>query len=55
MLDDELRKRLIDYFTSEELVELLDVDIADLVDLLTEHIEDTGKINLLEDFMNHGR
>lgn len=53
MIEEEFRKRLIDYFSSEELVDLLDVDVGELVDLLSEHIED--KLEFLEDFMKYGR
>lgn len=39
-MDEEFKKRIIDYFTSPELVELLDVPVEELVELLSEEIED---------------
>jgi hypothetical protein len=51
--DEEFNKRLVDYFTSAELVDLLDVPVEELVSLLAEHIED--KKDFLEDYLNYGR
>jgi len=46
-------KRLSDYFTSAELVDLLDVPTDELVPLLTEYILE--KKEQLDDFLNYGR
>lgn len=52
-MDDDFRKRLADYFTGPELVDLLDVPTEILVDLLEEYIEE--KTNEIEEYMCYGR
>jgi len=37
-MDEEFHKRLADYFTGPELVDILDVPTWELVDLLEEYI-----------------
>lgn len=51
-MDEEFKKRLSDYFTSAELVDLLDVPTDILVDLLEEYIDD--KREELDDYLNYG-
>lgn len=51
-MDDELKKRVADYFTGPELVDLLDVPTEILVDLLEEYIVE--KIDELEEFICYG-
>ncbi len=51
-MDEEFKKRIIDYFTGPELVDLLDIPVEELVELLAEQI-DEKKIEL-EEFINYG-
>lgn len=51
-MDDEFRKRLIDYFSGPDLVEILSVPVEDLVDLLEDFIVDRKED--LDEFLNFG-
>lgn len=51
-MDEEFKKRLIDYFTGAELVELLDIPVEELVELLSEQIEE--KAEEINDFIQYG-
>jgi hypothetical protein len=51
-MDEEFKKRLSDYFTSTELVDLLDVPTDILIDLLEEYIDE--RKTEIEDFLNYG-
>ena len=52
-MDYEFLKRLADYFTGPELIELLDVPVEELVELLWEpYILD--KKEELDDYTNYG-
>ena len=51
-MDDEFKKRLADYFTGPELIELIDIPIEELIELVAEFIED--KQEELEDYINYG-
>lgn len=52
-MDEEFRKRLIDYFYGYELVDLLDIDSDLIVDFFSEIVEENHE--MLEEVMNHGR
>lgn len=51
-MDEEFKKRLADYFTSSELVELLDIPVEEMIDLLGETI--TENIEEIKDYMSCG-
>ena len=51
-MDDEFRKRLADYFTSAELVELLDIPVEELIGFLEEYIIENSEE--IKDYMNYG-
>lgn len=51
-MDEEYKKRLADYFTSAELVDLLGVPTAELVDLLEDYILDNKED--LDEYLNYG-
>jgi protein associated with RNAse G/E len=52
MDDEEFKKVLCDYFTSAELVELLDIQIENLVEYIDEEIQE-NKEKLIE-FITYG-
>ncbi len=39
-MEEEFKKRLADYFTSPELIDLLDIPVEELIELVAEYIED---------------
>lgn len=51
-MDEEFKKRLIDYFTGPELIELLDIPVEELVELLSEQIEE--KETEINEFIQYG-
>lgn len=51
-MDEEFKKRLSDYFTSAELVDLLDVPTDVLIDFIEDYIEE--RIEELNDYLNYG-
>jgi hypothetical protein len=51
-MDDEFRKRLADYFTGPELVELLEIPVEELVDLLQDYILDMKEE--VDDYISYG-
>jgi hypothetical protein len=56
-MDSEFYKRLVDYFTTAELVELLNVDGSELIDALfdwNESLFDEDTLADLEEIMEHG-
>ncbi len=52
VMDDEYVKRLCDYFTSAEIVDLLDVPIEELIPIIEDYIIE--KKAELDDFINYG-
>lgn len=52
-MDDEFRKRLVDYFEGFELVELLNISIERIVDMLEEDI--LSQEAELRGYVNYGR
>lgn len=52
-MDEEFKKRLCDYFTPSELLDVLDVPIASLVDLLEEYIEEQQEE--LNEYITYGK
>lgn len=51
-MDDEFKKQLADYFTGPELLDVLDVPMAELVDLLEDFI--AAQENELKEYINYG-
>lgn len=51
-MDEEYIKRLADYFTSEELVDLLDIPTIELVPLIQDYILDRKED--LDEYLDHG-
>lgn len=51
-MDEEFAKRLCDYFTPSELLDVLDVPIRELVYLLEEYI--TEQKEELDEYINYG-
>jgi hypothetical protein len=51
-MDEYFRQALIDYFTGPELVDLLDTPVGELVDLLSEQIEENEE--KLREYINFG-
>jgi len=52
-MDEDFKVKLIDRFYAWELVELLDISTADLIDALTDEIAE--KRDFLEEIMTYGR
>lgn len=52
LMDEEFKKRLADYFTGAELVEVLDVPIEELIELLSDYITDQKAE--LDEYTNYG-
>lgn len=51
-MDEEFVKRLSDYFTGSELLDVLDVPIQELIYLLEDYIIDQR--DEIEDYLNYG-
>lgn len=51
-MDDEFRKQLEDYFTSAELVELLDIRVGDLIGFFEDYIMENA--TEVKEYMNYG-
>lgn len=51
-MDSEFERRITDYFTSTELVDLLDIPIEELLPLIEEYIIE--KKEEIDDFINYG-
>ncbi len=55
-MDEEFKNRLADYFTSAELVDLLDIPIELIIDFLDEYdILTPQKYAEVVDFINYGK
>ncbi len=53
MLEEEYIKRLADYFTSEELVDLLDIPTIELIPLIEDYI--INKKEDLDEYLEYGK
>lgn len=51
-MEEEFKKRLADYFTGPELIDLLDIPVEELIELVSEYIEE--KQDELEEFITYG-
>lgn len=52
-MDIEFRKRVIDYFSPTDLIEVLDFKIEELVELLHDHVDE--KKGELDEYLKHGK
>lgn len=52
-MDEEFKKHLADYFTGPELIDLLNIPVEELIELVSEYIEE--KQDELEDYINYGK
>lgn len=52
-MDDEFKKRLVDYFTGPELVDLLNIPVEELVEAFADTIEENKEE--LSDYISYGR